>query len=42
MITLGDGGPGRGVVVAKKMGTSPLNPGAEFLRIFTVAFDRLG
>ncbi len=24
-----------------KFGTSALNPGAEFLRIFTVAFDRL-
>ena len=25
-----------------KFGTSILNPGAGFLRIFTVAFDRLG
>ncbi len=25
-----------------KLGTSALNPGAGFLRIFTVAFDRLG
>ena len=24
------------------LGTSALNPGAGFLRIFTVAFDRLG
>ncbi len=24
-----------------KVGTSALNPGAGFLRIFTVAFDRL-
>ena len=23
-------------------GTSTLNPGTEFIRIFTVAFDRLG
>ncbi len=25
----------------RTMGTSVLNPGAEFIRIFTVAFDRL-